>query len=179
MNVLHKGYSCTRMNPCLEHFQPKPFTVQGYCEKLIFGNHYSYILLPDGKRNRYQEIKVPTSLSSTLEVLNSNKFEPCQIYQYCNILASIQLRFIILSPCVLDCQAILENVLPPLGFIYRIMNESWSTWEILGEESTICDPMWQNPPLDTLAEAPLALSLIHIWRCRRSTLCRSRWSPYH
>ena len=24
-----------------------------------------------------------------------------------------------------------------------------------------------------------ALSLIHIWRCRRSTLCRSRWSPYH
>ena len=26
---------------------------------------------------------------------------------------------------------------------------------------------------------PLTLSLIHIWRCRRSTLCRSRWSPYH
>ena len=26
---------------------------------------------------------------------------------------------------------------------------------------------------------PLVLSLIHIWRCRRSTLCRSRWSPYH
>ena len=25
----------------------------------------------------------------------------------------------------------------------------------------------------------LQLSLIHIWRCRRSTLCRSRWSPYH
>ena len=26
---------------------------------------------------------------------------------------------------------------------------------------------------------PPCLSLIHIWRCRRSTLCRSRWSPYH
>ena len=25
----------------------------------------------------------------------------------------------------------------------------------------------------------MSLSLIHIWRCRRSTLCRSRWSPYH
>ena len=25
----------------------------------------------------------------------------------------------------------------------------------------------------------MTLSLIHIWRCRRSTLCRSRWSPYH
>ena len=28
-------------------------------------------------------------------------------------------------------------------------------------------------------DALLYLSLIHIWRCRRSTLCRSRWSPYH
>ena len=27
--------------------------------------------------------------------------------------------------------------------------------------------------------ASMCLSLIHIWRCRRSTLCRSRWSPYH
>ena len=25
----------------------------------------------------------------------------------------------------------------------------------------------------------LVLSLIHIWRCRRVTVCRSRWSPYH
>ena len=25
----------------------------------------------------------------------------------------------------------------------------------------------------------LFLSLIHIWRCRRSYACRSRWSPYH
>ena len=28
-------------------------------------------------------------------------------------------------------------------------------------------------------DAVIVLSLIHIWRCRRSTLCRSRWSPYH
>ena len=25
----------------------------------------------------------------------------------------------------------------------------------------------------------ISLSLIHIWRCRRYSLCRSRWSPYH
>ena len=30
-----------------------------------------------------------------------------------------------------------------------------------------------------LGRPVMALSLIHIWRCRRSTLCRSRWSPYH
>ena len=28
-------------------------------------------------------------------------------------------------------------------------------------------------------ESELYLSLIHIWRCRRSYACRSRWSPYH
>ena len=30
-----------------------------------------------------------------------------------------------------------------------------------------------------LLQENMYLSLIHIWRCRRSTLCRSRWSPYH
>ena len=32
---------------------------------------------------------------------------------------------------------------------------------------------------DASPEELQGLSLIHIWRCRRSTLCRSRWSPYH
>ena len=33
---------------------------------------------------------------------------------------------------------------------------------------------------DSLAGlAPQVLSLIHICRCRRYSLCRSRWSPYH
>ena len=29
------------------------------------------------------------------------------------------------------------------------------------------------------AQRTQRLSLIHIWRCRRSNLCRSRWSSYH
>ena len=37
---------------------------------------------------------------------------------------------------------------------------------------TACQP---PPYTDTY----IHLSLIHIWRCRRWTLCRSRWSPYH
>ena len=28
-------------------------------------------------------------------------------------------------------------------------------------------------------KSPYWLSLIHIWRCRRNSLCRSWWSPYH
>eukprot|EP00826_Nyctotherus_ovalis_P027124 TRINITY_DN21151_c0_g1_i2.p2 TRINITY_DN21151_c0_g1~~TRINITY_DN21151_c0_g1_i2.p2 ORF type:complete len:110 (+),score=16.90 TRINITY_DN21151_c0_g1_i2:196-525(+) len=31
----------------------------------------------------------------------------------------------------------------------------------------------------TLPELPQGLSLIHICRCRRYAVCRSRWSPYH
>eukprot|EP00826_Nyctotherus_ovalis_P021220 TRINITY_DN1680_c0_g1_i15.p2 TRINITY_DN1680_c0_g1~~TRINITY_DN1680_c0_g1_i15.p2 ORF type:complete len:110 (+),score=31.34 TRINITY_DN1680_c0_g1_i15:102-431(+) len=33
--------------------------------------------------------------------------------------------------------------------------------------------------LKTMMRTWYKLSLIHICRCRRSTLCRSRWSPYH
>ena len=32
---------------------------------------------------------------------------------------------------------------------------------------------------DNSLEDVIILSLIHIWRCRRYSLCRSRWSPYH
>eukprot|EP00826_Nyctotherus_ovalis_P066206 TRINITY_DN9767_c0_g1_i10.p1 TRINITY_DN9767_c0_g1~~TRINITY_DN9767_c0_g1_i10.p1 ORF type:complete len:155 (-),score=30.93 TRINITY_DN9767_c0_g1_i10:14-478(-) len=31
----------------------------------------------------------------------------------------------------------------------------------------------------TLIDLELSLSLIHICRCRRYAVCRSRWSPYH
>ena len=38
------------------------------------------------------------------------------------------------------------------------------------ENSSHCE--WNSASL-------FKLSLIHIWRCRRDVLCRSRWSPYH
>ena len=46
---------------------------------------------------------------------------------------------------------------------------------------------WRNfAPCDNRSPLPTGnmlsvwkLSLIHIWRCRRSYACRSRWSPYH
>ena len=33
--------------------------------------------------------------------------------------------------------------------------------------------------LSFVKEQTQGLSLIHIWRCRRYAVCRSRWSPYH
>ena len=38
---------------------------------------------------------------------------------------------------------------------------------------------WGISRTTVLYSAVLHLSLIHIWRCRRSYACRSRWSPYH
>ena len=38
---------------------------------------------------------------------------------------------------------------------------------------------WTGDMSIPLQFASLYLSLIHIWRCRRDVLCRSRWSPYH
>ena len=48
---------------------------------------------------------------------------------------------------------------------------SYPKWKVRREKVTITK-RWFTQDLYTL-------SLIHIWRCRRSTLCRSRWSPYH
>ena len=50
-----------------------------------------------------------------------------------------------------------------------------------------CQAIPSQPPLNSctvnsiniLCTYMMYLSLIHIWRCRRITGCRSRWSPYH
>ena len=36
-----------------------------------------------------------------------------------------------------------------------------------------------GPTCITKVSVVTDLSLIHIWRCRRTLRCRSRWSPYH
>ena len=43
----------------------------------------------------------------------------------------------------------------------------------------LSSPNQINAKHDWLQSAFLGLSLIHICRCRRYSLCRSRWSPYH
>ena len=38
---------------------------------------------------------------------------------------------------------------------------------------------WTTISVWTFKSSIKTLSLIHIWRCRRPAMCRSRWSPYH
>ena len=56
---------------------------------------------------------------------------------------------------------------------WKLLQHNWAQLE---HNSIIFDRVegWGN-----FSSLPIFLSLIHIWRCRRSTLCRSRWSPYH
>ena len=67
---------------------------------------------------------------------------------------------------ILDTQAITTRML--LDLINPILFFS-SAISCFSDSDSICN----------LLRSALILSLIHIWRCRRSTLCRSRWSPYH
>ena len=50
-----------------------------------------------------------------------------------------------------------------------------TTFRQCAPETTKFDKVTQNKGHFAIQ----GLSLIHIWRCRRSYACRSRWSPYH
>ena len=62
---------------------------------------------------------------------------------------------------------------------FRIFNRrsrhEWRTAPLCQISSKLLEPRSRYVSFNIM----LVLSLIHIWRCRRSTLCRSRWSPYH
>ena len=63
------------------------------------------------------------------------------------------------------------------------------TTEIISEEKLVNrleNSIYEDKPLivklgcdPSRPDLHIGLSLIHICRCRRYSLCRSRWSPYH
>ena len=80
-----------------------------------------------------------------------------------------------------------DGGLPP-SWILEIAKFHWLTWSGgYGSPEGTCTHFILIRSLELLIRGNelvirgnvLKLSLIHIWRCRRSTLCRSRWSPYH
>ena len=101
--------------------------------------------------------------------------------------------------CSSRCRSDLTALTEPLFFLRWFLHYS-NTWPV-HTHNTWSNVPWQyyykslhnhcsssggsftNPThgLYTHDTAPWQynLSLIHIWRCRRSYACRSRWSPYH
>ena len=56
-----------------------------------------------------------------------------------------------------------------------VLSHMWKTWKCvwISAEAVL------NTALHVWRPMAGHLSLIHIWRCRRYAVCRSRWSPYH
>eukprot|EP00826_Nyctotherus_ovalis_P066197 TRINITY_DN9764_c0_g1_i7.p1 TRINITY_DN9764_c0_g1~~TRINITY_DN9764_c0_g1_i7.p1 ORF type:complete len:123 (+),score=9.62 TRINITY_DN9764_c0_g1_i7:47-370(+) len=80
-----------------------------------------------------------------------------------------------------------EHAKPTMGFDFLRKR-------VTRQESTIEFQIWDTAGQDTFASLTrmyykgthgvllvydITLSLIHICRCRRYAVCRSRWSPYH
>ena len=66
-----------------------------------------------------------------------------------------------------------RNLCSCIGFLSKVLREK-SCHVVLAKK-----PFVMTASVTIRNEGAFHLSLIHIWRCRRSTLCRSRWSPYH
>ena len=73
-----------------------------------------------------------------------------------------------------DLKLITQTHWKPVLFVENWWDATASTQLIANQHGATCR-IWQRWGLKSQPN----LSLIHIWRCRRSTLCRSRWSPYH
>ena len=52
-------------------------------------------------------------------------------------------------------------------------------WYLQCIQKTNMNAWIRKKPKDCYSKWWTYLSLIHIWRCRRYAVCRSRWSPYH
>ena len=73
-----------------------------------------------------------------------------------------------------DFAVAVERVLIVTCFCVVQTWRAWKVWKVINSFQKSQNKIWMTVFLEEKK-----LSLIHIWRCRRSTLCRSRWSPYH
>ena len=129
---------------------------------------------------------------------SSWNYPPIKIYPSELITNKIKMNWSVSSQfftALLQIAPLLENWLEieVLGdlvskpYIDITISEIKKFWgEVINEnyKKFIIKPWKYNPwklvvEWDASALSYITLSLIHIWRCRRSYACRSRWSPYH
>ena len=83
-----------------------------------------------------------------------NRIRPCKCKFQCK------------RKCKFECKRNLKRFLPP--FCKNMLPARAG--------STFLKTNFEQP---AFKNSLFGLSLIHIWRCRRYAVCRSRWSPYH
>ena len=106
-------------------------------------------------------------------------------YCECSILSQ---RFAAKSAVVV---AVVGQASRPKIWHQRVWNSIWvleqclisgtleQQWLDFGHKSVTVSDFRNSTILKHYHQWIYMLSLIHIWRCRRSYACRSRWSPYH
>ena len=124
----------------------------------------------------------PRDISSSHSVIVGVIGKPIYLNRRCNK------RFTFLPRCIV-CNAIFLIAMPSVRLSVRHTcvlweNEGKFCRHLIPHEREFHLVFWHEEWL--VGDVPFylkfwakLLSLIHIWRCRRSTLCRSRWSPYH
>ena len=130
----------------------------------VKANWYSVISLEvicSWRRKRY---------SCLLSTMNATIWHPIRVHQECHkcliegrVLFLIFIYFFLLSMFFFYCRKTER-----LCQADRQRSTSSTTIYCLTLDTT-----------SSFKESRMMLSLIHIWRCRRSYACRSRWSPYH
>ena len=97
-------------------------------------------------------------------------------FQHCNmtfcVIACSDILCLGHIACTLSVDAVYFYIYPMVSLSVRVLHTTtWPVHKLLNRSRCrlLANSYVPNEPL----------SLIHIWRCRRSYACRSRWSPYH
>ena len=137
-----------------------------------YTNVFHSLLLPSQFLFRYETLRMLNNWSNRPNTACSTKYSAAILY----VTLSTGAIFAIAYYFVTENQDISTSA-PKIRRQNKYSNSHITRRTLLDDEN------WQMPLpnciVDWLYWLYLFLSLIHIWRCRRSTLCRSRWSPYH
>ena len=139
-------------------------------------NHRKFLHSTHSKKNSLRGIKFHRQISSPI-------FESLQIYSMIyDGFRSAQWIFSYFEFVILEIRiqkwSVLNKELCRWFILQKIINNT----EIRKKQyvqaigllfDPVCTYFW------SWCMTSIILSLIHIWRCRRYSLCRSRWSPYH
>ena len=115
--------------------------------------------------NKIINWKIMTSLYIFISIVYLTKY--CS---FCILCTQIFAQYSILNIYFYTLSS-LNNYEMSTVFFGCVHPPCWSTKSYSG--------LWRMAVFEELHWQGGYLSLIHIWRCRRYAVCRSRWSPYH
>ena len=180
MSLLYLCNASLRLTPPRSHKRASNNTLQN-CVEWPIGEHIRQHRLMHQQRNSRCSIQSQTCV--TANVLLGNILHLC--ITHCVTITNLRLSNILIGNTV-DMLSVM-----PLEQ-WCLLTGRWHEMitEMLKDVHTVTDVLLLYVNVMSVVHADVlltreafkqlcVLSLIHIWRCRRSYACRSRWSPYH